>query len=266
LRRLLWPSWHPLLVLLLFVGGTWIFWLPAAALLRSEPGLARTWHYAGGAMPLLMTLVCQSQLPRDARSRFWQQLVDHRRMAVSDWALALLLPVGLTAVAILIDRMLGGPGATPELASLARQPLRLLGSALFLLIFGPIPEELAWRGYLLDPLESRMGRTAANVTLGLVWLLWHLPLFGIEGSYQAGLGWGTTSFWLYMLDKVPLTIILAWVYWRAEHSTLAAVLLHWSVNLTGEMVALSQRSEMILIASYWLLAAWIVRAWTRARS
>ena len=52
-------------------------------------------------------------------------------------------------------------------------------------------EELGWRGYVLDRLQEKRSALVSSLILGVVWSLWHLPLFFVQGSYQAGLGVGT---------------------------------------------------------------------------
>jgi membrane protease YdiL (CAAX protease family) len=55
---------------------------------------------------------------------------------------------------------------------------------LFTVFFGGGQEELGWRGYILDPLEERLGPWLGNLVLAVVWAVWHVPLFFIPGSTQ----------------------------------------------------------------------------------
>ena len=56
---------------------------------------------------------------------------------------------------------------------------------LLLMIFlGGGQEELGWRGYILDPLEERLGPWLGNLVLGVVWAVWHVPLIFIPGTSQ----------------------------------------------------------------------------------
>lgn len=101
----------------------------------------------------------------------------------------LLTVPALTALGALADKLLGGGGLQMETAErFVQQPWSFLPFAVFTLVFGPLPEEMAWRGYALDGLQIQWKALTASIALGAAWTVWHLPLFFIEGSYQHGLG------------------------------------------------------------------------------
>jgi uncharacterized protein len=128
-------------------------------------------------------------------------------------------------------------------------------------LFGPLPEEMAWRGFALDGLQSRLNALSSSLILGLAWTVWHLPLFFIQGSYQQGLGMGTPLFWLYMLDKIPQSIWMTWIYNNNRRSTLSAVLFHFMVNFVGELFNFPFQGEVFYILSWWVSAVLIILVW-----
>lgn len=247
---------------------TWVFWLPAGWLSKGKFDLlSNILHYAGGVMPTLMALLLlylrdSHQMRRD----YWQRLTDFRSINKPWYAVILLTVPILTTIGIVFDIILGGTGAKLEAAaSILSNPLSLFPFAIMILVFGPLPEEMAWRGYSLDRLQAKRSALVASLILGIAWTLWHLPLFWIEGSYQYGLGVGTQRFWLYMLDKVPESILMTWLYNNNRRSTVTAILFHFMVNFVGELFALSLRAETIYIASWWIVALFVITIWKPQR-
>jgi membrane protease YdiL (CAAX protease family) len=235
---------------------TWAFWIPAGFGI-----LPTALHYLGGVMP---TVVALYLLYRHAYitewKDYWQRLFDLKRIS-RNWYLVIFLTVPLlTLGAVTFDKVLGGVGLI-HISDALQKPLSLLPFALFLLVFGPLPEEMAWRGYALDRLQSRQNALVSSLILGFAWTIWHLPLFFIAGSYQHGLGIGTPQFWLYMLDKIPMSVLMTWIYNNTNRSTASAVLFHFMVNLVGELFDVSLQGEIIYIATWWITAAIVVIKW-----
>lgn len=92
-------------------------------------------------------------------------------------------------------------------------------------------EEVGWRGYLLPRLATHLGLGVASVLLGVVWALWHLPLFFLQGSGSDG-----QSFPIYLLHVTTLSVAMAWLYWRAQGSLLLVMVMHASINNTTGIV------------------------------
>ena len=104
-------------------------------------------------------------------------------------------------------------------------PLYFLYSFIFL---GPIGEEFGWRGYALDQLQARWSGLTASMILGVLWGLWHLPLFWLAGTAHSDslpLGW-------FVLSAVFLSILLTYLYNRTAKSLLAVMLFHQLVNFS----------------------------------
>lgn len=67
--------------------------------------------------------------------------------------------------------------------------------------------------------------------LGVIWALWHLPLFFLQGSGSEG-----QSFPVYLLHVTALSVAMAWLYWKTEGSLLLVMVMHASVNNTTGIV------------------------------
>ena len=137
-------------------------------------------------------------------------------------------------------------------------PLTAAATLLFLLAFGPLPEEMGWRGYALDPLQVAYGPLTAAMLLGAVHALWHLPLFFIEDSFQYRLGVFTPGFWRFMVSVVVISVIISWAFNLTGHSILSAVLLHWAENASGELFDLQEAAQWCRLGLYILLAVALV--------
>ena len=239
---------HPCIFLGLTLGLTWFFEILAAILGNSIPGWGITvLQYLGGLMPFMVAVgLTHLKHDRPFRSDFWRRITDFRRIGFAWYAVIFLYVPIKSGLAALIDVILGGRGIEPEaLAQLIEQPVLFLPTLLFWLIFGPMPEEPGWRGYALDGLQGRRSALSASLIVGLVWSLWHLPLFFIEGTWQSeAIGLGTQRFWLYMLSIVVESVLYTWIYNNTRGSTLAAILFHFVGNAFGELFALSEQAEV----------------------
>jgi membrane protease YdiL (CAAX protease family) len=108
----------------------------------------------------------------------------------------------------------------------------MLAATLFsTVILGQSGEEVGWRGYALPRMATRLGLGPASLILGVIWALWHLPLFFIPGTSTTG-----QSFPLYLLQVTALSVAFGWLWWRTGGSLLLTMLLHAAVNNTKDIV------------------------------
>jgi membrane protease YdiL (CAAX protease family) len=248
------PAWP---FFALTYGLSWLFWIPAALMGQDVTTLSVTLLMALGGIGPMVSGVVLTYLKQDraAQRDYWRRVIQFNRIGPGWYTVIGLTVPALTTLAVLLDRLVGGQGAQLEAAQrFLSRPLAILPFAIFTLIFGPIPEELGWRGYALDRLQARWSALASSLILGLAWTLWHLPLFFIAGTYQHQLGLGSPSFWIFMLDKVPQSILMTWLYNHNQRSTLSAVLFHFTINFTGELFALTARAERYQVL-LWVVAA-----------
>lgn len=94
-------------------------------------------------------------------------------------------------------------------------------------------EEIAWRGYALPRLQARMGVLPATALIGILWLLFHLPLFWLKGGHPAGY-----PFWLFSFLILSITLSFTSIYNATGGSILMAHLLHQSFNAAVEAIPL----------------------------
>ena len=108
-----------------------------------------------------------------------------------------------------------------------------------------LPEELAFRGLLLDLLGRRQGMLAGTLLSSALFGLWHvLPSLGGGAANAAMVGMvgadtpGTVVRVVVTVGFTSLAgVVLCWLRLRSG-SLLAPLLLHWTVNGLGVIVAL----------------------------
>ncbi|SIS13857.1 CPBP family intramembrane glutamic endopeptidase [Natronorubrum thiooxidans] len=239
---------------------TWGFWLTAII-------LGVSFDSAAGLVLLLIGLVGPGvagigfvYLVYDDRGRadFWDRLKQVHRIGVRWFLVILLLPVVVTVTAAIVSLLLGGSGASwgEGVQEFGVNPLAIL-PALFFATLPPILEELGWRGYALDRLQMNWSALSASVLLGVVWAVWHLPLFFIEGSFQREeVGFATPGFWLFMIGIVALSVIFTWVYNHTSRSILGIILLHGWINFVSETIEVGD----VFYYVHWMLLAVILTA------
>lgn len=225
---------------------SWTLWVPVAL---SGESIDRAWArwllYAGIAGPALAALVLlYGRGTRTEREDFWDRLFEFRRVGLRWLAVITLCYPLLTALAVGLDWALWHRiPDTRVLDQVLANPATLLAYAGFTLLLGPIPEELGWRGYALDRLQSRWTPLVSSLLLGIAWAAWHLPAFLIRGTYQHGLGLGRVDSGLFVVSVIGLSVLMTWVYNTTGRSILSAILFHGVVNSTRATVTVSLDAE-----------------------
>ena len=161
---------------------------------------------------------------------------------------------------LLADRLAGSPGLrllSEEAASSSGWGLVLNGVLLFVVSTLINGEELAWRGFALPRLQTRWNALASSLILGVVWTLFHAPLFfTLTGSSQAG-----SSFPAFLLGTLGLSVLFTWLYNHTFGSVLLAYLFHGSVNTWTRLFPIDHGGLLIewsMTIMIWLVAAIVV--------
>ena len=130
----------------------------------------------------------------------------------------------------------------------------------FLLIYftNALPEEYGWRGYALDRLQRNSSALGASLILGLIWALWHLPLFFIEGTTQAAI-----PLYQFVLQTMVLSIFYTWLYNNTNGSILVVSLFHAVSNTAAAAVPfwISDFGRWINFVIFAVIAAGIIARW-----
>jgi len=118
------------------------------------------------------------------------------------------------------------------LSVLAVSPWNIIPILFFILLLGPVSEELGWRGFFTDSMIQRFNFFTTAALTGLIWGIWHIPLFYIPGSGQNAMGILTLGFWVFFTTPVVFSFLLLFLYMKTMGSIAAAILVHFSINMS----------------------------------
>lgn len=141
--------------------------------------------------------------------------------------------------------------------------LSLLAVSVFNLVLGPLPEEIGWRGYALDALQTGPDPLQSTVILFAGWALWHVPLSLMQGYYD-DFG-GRPHIPLFFWNLAMTSVILTWLNVRTNRSFMLAVSYHFMINFTGEILPRSAKvklafTSVMSAADGAILTHWFKRA------
>jgi uncharacterized protein len=202
---------------------SWICWGLSSVAKPQLPSLAGVLFLAGGYGPSIAAIAVVSYVGGRNGLRNWLMRCLQWRVGWRWLALAFFLPLAVMALAAAAHVALGGTLAPSP--AVGRVLMAAVNFVLVLLLGGPLGEEFGWRGYALPALQERYGWRVASLILGVVWGMWHLPLFYIADTVQSYI-----PFALFMLSTVALSILFAWLFNHTRGSVLPALVLHTAVN------------------------------------
>jgi membrane protease YdiL (CAAX protease family) len=219
----------PGFVLLTF-AITWTAWLASAAL--AAP--AGNWVFGLGG-PVFLLGVFAPALVAVGLTAYDEGRAGVVRMLsrIGRWQVGTrwyLFAVGYMAATKALAAVIlrSATGAWPAFGN---EPWPLMLGAILASTWAQAGEEVGWRGYALPRLAAHLGLGGASVLLGVIWAVWHLPLFFLPGTGSDG-----QSFPIYLLHVTALSVAMAWLYWRTDGSLLLVMLMHASVNNTAGIV------------------------------
>ena len=188
--------------------------------------------------------------PRHAL-RFFARVFDLRM----GWAVFLVSFFLLPILAVIVELMHAKftHGAPHFTMTLSEAPLNYL---FLFLIGGTLAEEYGW-SLLSDKLDVVLPLKASTFVLGVIWALWHVPLFFIvtPGAIQ-----GYTPFYIFLTATVAMRFLFAWAYHRSGNSVLSNMLFHTASNMAYSIVALAPTEENPSSDTLWYFMIMIVLA------
>ena len=204
---------------------TWTSWWTLSVLtarygLKFGEPLFMVLFMLGGLGPTVAPYLCLALTDGRAGIREFHTRLFRWRVHVLWYLFVLVSPFALKLIAIALNVGAGDD----SFSRINLQPWSFVVPQFFLMILGGGLEELGWRGVALPELERHMNPSSASLVLGVVWSLWHLPLFFVQGVTQY-----RTSFLVFSLSTLGITFLMTFLYNRTE-SILLCGLFHAAFN------------------------------------
>lgn len=166
----------------------------------------------------------------EERRRFWAAPIrsasNSFKLGWCWYGVTLIIIIIATAGQIILNNLLGH-------IFNGRLFITQLGNFLPLLILGPLSEELGWRGYALERLQTRWNALSSSLIIGVVWALWHLPLFFMVGTSQHELA---MPFFSFMIIILATSILYTWIFNNTQKNLWSAIFFHWIFTYTALVV------------------------------
>jgi membrane protease YdiL (CAAX protease family) len=200
---------------------------------------------------------------RKGKAEFLSRLLSFKRVGIKWLIITLLFYPLVFALSALIDYIF----ITDTLPQADRLNEMIRGGAslfllntIYILLLGPVAEEVGWRGYLLDKTQAAVSPLKATLLVGLVWWAWHIPLFFMPSTLHGSQGLLSFFSFGYFITVMGYSFLFTWLFNNTNKSILVPILAHFSVNFT--LGVLPQFSGMIyVISSILLMVISIILYW-----
>jgi len=131
------------------------------------------------------------------------------------YVVALLLTPAISLAALYLNTLFGAPVPTAALFGSVSGLLITFATRLVHPFDGPLQEELGWRGFALPRLQERYSALTANLILGVMVVIWHLPLV-LMGMLPAHL----------LIATLAFTVVFGWIVNNTKGSVLLVLIAH----------------------------------------
>ncbi|WIV67787.1 CPBP family intramembrane glutamic endopeptidase [Natrialbaceae archaeon AArc-T1-2] len=160
--------------------------------------------------------------------RAWARGIVAWRVHPKWYAAAIGIPATIALGSGIAGHLAGGP---VDFGTFSPALLTLAFGIVLATFIGGGQEEIGWRGFAQPELQRRYGATLAALGVGIIWGVWHLPLFFDPLAPHSQ--WPLVSQAAYFFGITGFSVLLAWVYNGSGGSILLAMIMHGSKNATG---------------------------------
>ena len=213
-----------------------IFWGPIAFLKVRTANLvegkiynlpALIFFIIGGFVPSIVGLILTAFY--DGKEGLKKLLLSaiNTKIGISSFIIIIVYAMVLGSLQLILYTLLGGFFDFSQF-------INQLPTLLPLIILGPISEEFGWRGFLQKRINLEFSPIPASIIIGVVWSLWHLPLFYMIGTSQHDFN---IPFIPFMISIISSSFIYTYLYYKSNGSLFTAILLHWIATYILQVIS-----------------------------
>jgi membrane protease YdiL (CAAX protease family) len=228
---------------------TWAVWVPNVLAPESVAGtLAPFWTYGPATAAVIVAALTGTLRDLGARLVRW-------RVGWQWYAVVLLGPAAFYATLAALHAAFGWSAELDQPNALREGLIGLLPLFLAFVLTDGLGEETGWRGFALPRMLERTGPMLASLALGVVWALWHLPLFWTAGRPLYG-----ESFVVMLIELPAMSVLYTWLFQHTAGSALLAILFHasWSVAFTALSTVSAVETDTVRSAAVVLVLKWVL--------
>ena len=237
---------------------SWLGWIPVAAGARGIAPFDNPYFQflliLPAIGPALAAIIAARIVHGKAGIRDLLRPLFQWRVGAIWYILAVISPVVLLMAGKVLTGLLGFvvTQAQPQ-----GNILPVVMGAFVMSLFSNPWEEIGWRGFALPRLQKRYNALFATLIVGVLWGLWHLPLFFWIGNPMSDY-----PFVLWFISVVAGAFLYTWLYNSAKGSILIVTLFHVALNTFG--VVVSGVSLVALAILYCAVAIILIAVFGRA--
>jgi membrane protease YdiL (CAAX protease family) len=223
--------------IILVIGLSYIiFWGPIALLKLRTANLVEGEIYnipafifflIGGFVPsfvgIILTLIYEG---KEGLKKLFLSAIN-TKIGFSSLIIIIVYVITLGSLQLILYTLLGGSFDFSQF-------IKQLPTILPLIILGPLSEEFGWRGFLQKRIDIEFSPVIGSIIIGVVWSLWHLPLFYMIGTSQHDFN---IPFIPFMISIISSSFIYTYLFYKSNGSLFAAILLHWIATYILQVVA-----------------------------
>ncbi len=242
---------------LLTYAYSWLIWIPSVLdgigldLPFNVTGYSTVVVIIGAFAPLLaaITLIARDEGRKGIKAFFGRALDFHIKPVYI--IIALALPLLIHVLAHYLALALGLDVAQTLFPSeISVSPVILAIPYFFLmLVIGGGQEEFGWRGYAQEPLQEKIGVIPASLVIGVIWGIWHLPLWFMAGDLHSAY-----SFLAFVMMTTSISLIYAWLYKSSGKKLIVVMFFHAMSNTAAPLLPFLHGIEGKPESAYWIYA------------